>query len=417
MKGAKWLIIGFFVAGMTVMLPVFAILFFLIGGGSGEPVPVPATETKAFEYRYACAELGAPWDIVMLADVIRAYAAKEGKIEDYNPIITGLEFCKLKEDKYILVEHENDDGTSESEWELDGTAYYLAADEILAYAGQDRETLSYRDVLQFLVCLQNAAEKKGDSDTKYEVTLENFLETEYETVLEEYIGLQESDIDGVVELYEARYLPQLYGYDELITGGPVWSGNAGEMPDIVIGDVTRRELLEVAASIMNWPYLLGGKSARPGTPTGALDCSGYVDWVYYQCFGRTIAGGGGSTSQFYNTDPISESELLPGDLVFLYDPKDLPAGRYNHVGIYIGEIGGQKAWIHCGGSGFGYAERPTGRVGISVYSGENDSNPILGGTFSPSMHGCKFKYYRRARFRFAGDGEGEEDDDDEEDAA
>ncbi|MBO5093473.1 MAG: C40 family peptidase [Lachnospiraceae bacterium] len=409
MKHAKWGIISFFAGVLIFILPFLALMFFIAGGG-GEPVPVPATEAKAFEYQYACSELGAPWDIVMLADVIRAYSEKEGEIEDYNPIITGLEFCKLKEEKYILVTHENDDGTSDSEWELDGVKYYEAADAILAYAGQDKETLSYRDASQFIVLLQNTAEKKSSSNVKYEVTLENYLETEYEVILEQYIGLEEADMKGVVELYEARYLPQLYGYDEFIPTGPVWSGNTGEMPDIVVGDVTRQELLEVAASIMDWPYLLGGKSARPGAPTGALDCSGYVDWVYYQCFGKTIAGGGGSIAQFYNTDPISEGELLPGDLVFLHDPKDVPAGRYNHVGIYIGEIGGQKAWIHCGGSGYKYDARPNGRVGISVYSGSNDINPILGGKFSPPMNGCKFKYYRRARVQFAG--EGEEDDED-----
>lgn len=401
----KWLISGLLLAGW-VMLPLVLMLFF-VSSGASQPIPVPATEQKAFEYQYACTELGAPWDLVMLSDVVRTYEAGEGDIEDFNPIITGLEFCRLREEKYKLVTHENDDGTTDSEWELQSVAYYEAADAILTYAGQSRLTVTYRSAEQLLISLQAAAQAKSIGDIKYEVALENYPEAQYEDVLDRFIGLKEKDREGVVELYEARYLPQLYGYDEHVPTDSVWAGGAGEMPEIVVGDVTRQELLEVADSLMNWPYLLGGKSARQGAPAGPLDCSGYVDWVYYQCFGRTVAGGGGTTSQWYASDEIRESELKPGDLGFYRLPKEVGNGVYNHVGIYIGEIGGQHAWIHCGGSSYGYAERPKGRVGISVDSGSNNADPILGGTFSPPMKGCRFKYYRRPRFQFAGE-EGED---------
>lgn len=395
-------------------LPFVFVLFlgaFLMAGGSSDPVPVPATDEKAYEYQFTCSELGAPWDIVMLADVVRAYAAQEGDIEAYNPIVTALEFCRLKEEKFVLVTHDNGDGTTDSEWVSEEIVYYEAADEILEYAGQDRDTLSYREAVGFLLALQEAAAEKGDSDTKYEILLENRMEAEYPEVLELYVGLQETDIDGVIDLYEARYLPQLYGYDDWLPTDPTWSGNTGSLPEVITGNVTREELLRVAASLMNWPYLLGGKSAHAGMPSGPLDCSGYVDWVYVQCFGSTVSGsGGGTVAQFYATQPISESELKPGDLGFMKDPKDVKEGTYNHVGIYIGKIGGQNAWIHCGGSSYGYEGRPKGRVGISVDSGSNDVNPILGGTFSPAMKGCRFRYYRRPRFQFVEEGEEAEDE-------
>ena len=407
----KKIIAGFLLClWMLAVLPM-AILILFLGGVGSEPVPVPATEEKAYEYQFSCSALGVPWDIVMLADVIRAYAAGEGEIEAYNPIVTALEFCRLREEKYVLETHDNGDGTTDSEWVLEDMQYYEAADAILGYAGQHRDTLSYRDAVLFLVALQEEAEKKGGSETKYEVALENRPEVEFPDVLEQYISLKESEIKDVTELYEARYLPQLYGYDTDMGADPGWSGSTGNMPEIVAGNVTREELLQVAASLMNWPYLLGGKSAHAGAPSGPLDCSGYVDWVYVQCFGSTVSGsGGGTAAQFYATEPISEGELKPGDLGFMKDPRDVAAGSYNHVGIYIGKIGGQNAWIHCGGSSYGYEGRPRGRVGISVDSGSNDVNPILGGTFSPPMKGCRFRYYRRPRFQFAGEGGETEDD-------
>lgn len=391
---------------LVTVLPV--LLLFLIDSGGGAPIPVPATEEKAYEYQFACSELGVPWDVVVLADVIRAYAAKEGDIEDYNPIITALEFCKLKETKYKLVTHTKADGSTESEWVYDGTMYYKAADEILAYAGYSKQTLTYQQVTPLVVDLQSKAEEKGNDDTKYEVCIESFLEPQYPDVLEKYIGLQEKEIDDVIELYEARYLPQLYGLEEGIYDSPLWAGGEVDLPDIVVGKVTRRELLAVAASLMGHPYLLGGKSAHAGAPSGALDCSGYVDWVYMQCFGRTIAGGGGTSTQFYASEEISADELKPGDLGFLKHPSKVGTG-YNHVGIYIGEFGGKKAWIHCGGSSYGYAERPRGRVGISLESGSNSVNYIAGGSFAPEMKACNFIYFRRPRFQFAGEEDEDED--------
>ena len=110
-------------------------------------------------------------------------------------------------------------------------------------------------------------------------------------------------------------------------------------------------------------YFWGGKSltlgwdSRWGTPqevwaagsvsTGTvrpfgLDCSGFVDWVFYNASdGRFIMGrGGGAASQHSYCRPISWSKAQPGDLVFYPDN--------SHVGIVCGfDRRGNIQIIHC----------------------------------------------------------------------
>lgn len=386
------------------------ILMALLGHSGGQPVPILADEETAYGYQYAGSELGTPWDMAMISDAIRAEEAGEASIEEYNPIITSLEFCKIYEEKYRQESHEKEDGTVSTEWVLDRTTYYVAADKILSYIGESKESLTYRQASYIVSAVQTAAEEKGDENTKYEAMLmpcENSVYI-YEAVLRDYIGLSEANIAAVIELYDVQYMDKLYNYE--FVANENW-----ELPDVVVGDVTRDELIRVAASLMNHPYQLGGKSPYPGEPVGALDCSGYVDWVYIQCFGRGVGGGKipagvgvtGTAGQFYACKEIPEGALQPGDLGFLKDPKDVKTG-YNHVGIYVGKIGGKNAWIHCGGSSFGYTDRPKGRVGISVSSGTNNINNVTGGTFSPEMKACNFRYFRRPNFQFAGESEMEE---------
>lgn len=132
-------------------------------------------------------------------------------------------------------------------------------------------------------------------------------------------------------------------------------------------------------------YFWGGKSlvlgwdSRWGTPmevtaagsstTGTmrpfgLDCSGFVDWVFYNQSGGSyvIGHGGGASSQHSYCTDISWSDAQPGDLVFY--PGD------SHVGIVCGFDGnGNVLIIHCasgynnvvvtGKSGFASIGRPT----------------------------------------------------------
>ena len=87
-------------------------------------------------------------------------------------------------------------------------------------------------------------------------------------------------------------------------------------------------------------------SSTTGTyrPYG-LDCSGFVDWVFYNVTnGSYIIGhGGGAMSQHNYCTPISWDDALPGDLVFY--PDDV------HVGIVGGrDANGDLLIIHCASS-------------------------------------------------------------------
>ena len=84
-------------------------------------------------------------------------------------------------------------------------------------------------------------------------------------------------------------------------------------------------------------------SSTTGTvrPFG-LDCSGMVDWVFYnQSGGQYVIGhGGGATAQHSYCTPIAWSDAQPGDLVFY--PGD------SHVGIVCGfDSSGNIMVIHC----------------------------------------------------------------------
>lgn len=127
-------------------------------------------------------------------------------------------------------------------------------------------------------------------------------------------------------------------------------------------------------------YFWGGKSlvlgwdSRWGTPmkmTAAgssssgtvrpfdLDCSGFVDWVFYnQSGGQYIIGhGGGASAQHSYCTPISWNNAKPGDLVFY--PGD------SHVGIVCGfDSSGNILIIHCASSSDNVVV--TGKIGFTM---------------------------------------------------
>ena len=110
-------------------------------------------------------------------------------------------------------------------------------------------------------------------------------------------------------------------------------------------------------------YFWGGKSltlgwdsrwgqlkqvTAPGSPTTGtyrpygLDCSGFVDWVFYNATqGDLVLGqGGGARMQHSTCTPIGWNEALPGDLAFYPDD--------THVGIICGrDKNGEILIINC----------------------------------------------------------------------
>ena len=107
----------------------------------------------------------------------------------------------------------------------------------------------------------------------------------------------------------------------------------------------------------------GSSSTGTYRPYG-LDCSGFVDWAFYNASGGSchLSRGGGTYSQHAYSAPVPWSTALPGDLVFY--PGD------SHVGIVGGrDENGDLLIIHCasgannvvitGAGGFTSLARPT----------------------------------------------------------
>lgn len=85
-----------------------------------------------------------------------------------------------------------------------------------------------------------------------------------------------------------------------------------------------------------------GSSATGTYRPYGLDCSGFVDWVFYNATGGQyiIGHGGGATMQHSYCTDISWSDAQPGDLVFYPDN--------SHVGIVGGkDANGELLIIHC----------------------------------------------------------------------
>ena len=102
----------------------------------------------------------------------------------------------------------------------------------------------------------------------------------------------------------------------------------------------------------------GSSSSGTVRPFG-LDCSGVVDWVFYnQSGGQYIIGhGGGASAQHSYCTPISWNNAKPGDLVFY--PGD------SHVGIVCGfDSSGNILIIHCASSSDNVVE--TGKIGFTM---------------------------------------------------
>ena len=130
-----------------------------------------------------------------------------------------------------------------------------------------------------------------------------------------------------------------------------WGGKS-----LVLGwDDRWGELTEVTAE--------GSDSTGTEQPYG-LDCSGFVDWAFYNASGGeyVIGQGGGAMEQHANCVDIEWDEVQPGDLLFY--PED------EHVGIAAGRDWlGRLLVVHCASG--------TGGVAISHRDGfETAARPV-----------------------------------------
>lgn len=135
-------------------------------------------------------------------------------------------------------------------------------------------------------------------------------------------------------------------------------------------DPARKAVVEMAVQLVGRvSYFWGGKSLtlgwddRWGVPTEVtaagsgstgtirpfgLDCSGFVDWTFYNATNGSYypgRGGGAATQHSYCTN-IAWSDAQPGDLVFYPDD--------SHVGIVGGkDADGNLLIVHCSGGANG----------------------------------------------------------------
>ncbi len=177
-------------------------------------------------------------------------------------------------------------------------------------------------------------------------------------------GFTARQTDAMNELLAERAM-----LEELVGSLTAVSADAAELMKRLPADLSpeRREVVRVACSLVGKVnYFWGGKSlvlgwdSRWGTiqkvwaegnstsgtyrPYG-LDCSGFVDWVFYNVSGGAyvLGHGGGATMQHSYCTPISWADAIPGDLVFY--PDDM------HVGIVGGrDADGNLLIIHCASS-------------------------------------------------------------------
>lgn len=194
-------------------------------------------------------------------------------------------------------------------------------------------------------------EEEGESDTivlHITVTIKNHLQ-----MAEEYgfTAEQRALLAELMEPENQELFQRLTGSYRDITLSPAEVREIlAQLPED-LGEARRQVVLTAYQLLGKVNYFWGGKSlvsgwdSRWGTPmevwaegsstTGTLrpfglDCSGYVDWVFYNVTGGEYVighGGGASAQHSYCTD-ITWDEAQPGDLVFY--PGD------SHVGIICG---------------------------------------------------------------------------------
>ena len=103
-------------------------------------------------------------------------------------------------------------------------------------------------------------------------------------------------------------------------------------------DLQRSDLIRIAESLLNTPYLWGGKNAM------GIDCSGFTQ-VVYAAVGINILRN--AREQITQGEVVASlSEAMPGDLAFFgYTDRNTQAMKITHVGLLLSPT----KIIHCAG--------------------------------------------------------------------
>lgn len=237
-------------------------------------------------------------------------------------------------------------------WDMNAISYRLET----VSGGEDAgDTVILHITVTVKDHLQMADEYRFNADQRK--LLEELIQPKYQDLFMALTGsyqdieLSPDEVAKIMEnlpadLSEARREVVLTAYQLLGRVHYYWGGKS-----LVIGWDSRWGMpMEVTAE--------GSSTTGTVRPFG-LDCSGMVDWVFYnQSGGQYVIGhGGGATAQHSYCTPIDWSDAQPGDLVFY--PED------SHVGIVCCfDSSGNIMIIHCA-SGYNNVV-VTGKAGFTT---------------------------------------------------
>ena len=223
-------------------------------------------------------------------------------------------------------------------WDMNAISYWV---ETISGDKDESDTVILHITVTVKDHLQMADEYRFNAEQHK--LLEELMQPEYQELFAALTGsyqdieLSPDEVAKIMEnlpadLSEARREVVLTAYQLLGRVHYFWGGKS-----LVIGWDSRWGMpMEVTAE--------GSSTTGTVRPFG-LDCSGMVDWVFYnQSGGQYVIGHvGGATAQHSYCTPIDWSDAQPGDLVFY--PED------SHVGIVCGFDGsGNVLIIHCASS-------------------------------------------------------------------
>ena len=220
-------------------------------------------------------------------------------------------------------------------WDMNAITYWT---EIVPGGKDEADTVILHITVTIKTHLQMADEHQFNTEQRR--LLEELMQPKYQELFMVLTGsyqdieLSPDEVAKIMEnlpadLSEARREVVLTAYQLLGKVHYFWGGKS-----LIIGWDSRWGMpMKVTAE--------GSSTTGTVRPFG-LDCSGMVDWVFYnQSGGQYVIGhGGGATAQHSYCAPIAWSDAKPGDLVFY--PGD------SHVGIVCGfDSGGNIMIIHC----------------------------------------------------------------------
>ena len=237
-------------------------------------------------------------------------------------------------------------------WDMNAISYWV---ETVSGDEDESDTVILHITVTVKDHLQMADEYRFNTEQRK--LLEELMQPEYQELFMALTGsyqdidLSPEEIQEIInklptDLSEERKQVVLTAYQLLGKVNYFWGGKS-----LVLGwDSRWGTPMKVTAA--------GSSSSGTVRPFG-LDCSGFVDWVFYnQSGGQYIIGhGGGASAQHSYCTPIRWNDAKPGDLVFY--PGD------SHVGIVCGfDSSGNILIIHCASGSDNVVV--TGKIGFTM---------------------------------------------------